>query len=339
MEPDYTNLLKSLINSLSDKPSYKLNKYAGLMYGLAIADRIALHYENYRHENLIDKEISVIKARYNMFESGDWSEETDMTLLVLDSLIENRGVFYPDVYAENLKYWAKNGFLELNDTIGGSADPLTMACLNAPNYVNDPINVAERVYKQLGGNRAPNNSLVRVCSVLFAKNAVEAWKLQAYCTTADSRCLFACKVVYDVCNSYVNDQPIQIEDVLNSNVKLLDKKHLQEYDKYLKLYIENDLKFLELDDPDNTQYVLKTLGCVVYAVKQIESGVNDYKQIITEVIKFGGDTDANASVVGCVLGAKIGYLGLPEDWVKSLMFRDFLNKKIVRAFVKKFNHV
>ncbi len=41
---------------------------------------------------------------------------------------------------------------------------------------------------------------------------------------------------------------------------------------------------------------------------------NNFTKAILEAVNAGGDTDTNASVVGALVGAHVGYAGIPQEW-------------------------
>lgn len=51
-----------------------------------------------------------------------------------------------------------------------------------------------------------------------------------------------------------------------------------------------------------------------------------YEKVLSETVKLGGDTDANACVVGALIGAFVGVRRLPLDMLSNLLsFEDSLN--------------
>jgi len=58
--------------------------------------------------------------------------------------------------------------------------------------------------------------------------------------------------------------------------------------------------------------------------------VVNFKEVLTEVVREGGDADTNGAVCGAVLGARLGYSRLPMDWANALPYRAWLDNKILR---------
>ncbi len=48
------------------------------------------------------------------------------------------------------------------------------------------------------------------------------------------------------------------------------------------------------------------------------AGKGDYKETILAAVNFGRDSDTIAAISGAILGAKLGYSGLPENWCQKI---------------------
>jgi len=79
---------------------------------------------------------------------------------------------------------------------------------------------------------------------------------------------------------------------------------------------------LELAKPP-IGFVYRTLGAGTWALRQgrFQGG---FREVITEIVRRGGDADTNAAVAGALFGTFIGLSGLPKDWLDQLCHRDWL---------------
>lgn len=62
-------------------------------------------------------------------------------------------------------------------------------------------------------------------------------------------------------------------------------------------------------------YVIESVPFSIFAAQKIVK--QDFKDILSEIISCGGDTDTNASLAGQIMGAFLGYTGLPENMQAS----------------------
>lgn len=102
-----------------------------------------------------------------------------------------------------------------------------------------------------------------------------------------------------------------------------------EFDRYVNASTFEDL---QLDSAREIGYVYKALGsgilCLHLAIRHskgqpidgqhMQAGTNIFEELITALIMQGGDADTNACIAGAILGAWIGYTGLPPSWREGL---------------------
>jgi ADP-ribosyl-[dinitrogen reductase] hydrolase len=62
-------------------------------------------------------------------------------------------------------------------------------------------------------------------------------------------------------------------------------------------------------------YVLQTVPVALHAWFCFPQ---DYRQAVLAVIQCGGDTDTTAAIVGAIVGASVGPVGIPSAWQSSL---------------------
>ncbi|KAJ3156629.1 hypothetical protein HDU86_003853 [Geranomyces michiganensis] len=82
------------------------------------------------------------------------------------------------------------------------------------------------------------------------------------------------------------------------------------------------LESLQLAEEDRIGYTFKALGAglnlLTRDLNAAESPAEAFRQLITELTLEAGDSDTNACVGGALLGCRMGYKALPEDWVQGL---------------------
>lgn len=110
---------------------------------------------------------------------------------------------------------------------------------------------------------------------------------------------------------------------------------------------------LQLDDSMSMGFVYKCLGASILALRRAirltragvtfaqtssitnrgpqmpgeRIGAVAFEEIITELTMFGGDADTNCCVAGALVGAWVGFDGLPEHWFGGLAHREWLVAK------------
>jgi hypothetical protein len=77
-----------------------------------------------------------------------------------------------------------------------------------------------------------------------------------------------------------------------------------------------------IDGPD-MGFCLFTAGAGLQVVARMGEGTaGSPAEELERVVAMGGDTDTNAAVAGALLGAAVGTVGLPRDWLERLIDRE-----------------
>lgn len=304
---------------------YIKDKMLGCLYGQAIGDALGFASEamtkeevkfNYPHG--ISKYTDIIQDdRRNGWPIGFWTDDTEMMLLILESIIEVKCV---DICAIARK------FLDWYDIIGYKVcGSLTRKALNfaPPIYEKDPIAISKLVWDLKGRNNAPNGGLMRTSIVgLWPKgnisdNAADICKMTHY----DSRCVASCVVVSEIIYNLVwNDKKLSKEEILSIG---------QRYDVRINEWVELayrslDITALELDANGSNAFTFRTLAAALWCYWHAKS----FEEGLHSVVNEGGDADTNGAVSCAILGAKFGLYSIPDYYISNLHNREEFQHKI-----------
>jgi ADP-ribosylglycohydrolase len=97
--------------------------------------------------------------------------------------------------------------------------------------------------------------------------------------------------------------------------------HMKEFEVYC---LARNLQELQLDQGTSIGYTFKAMGA---AAVLFQSGQN-FRDALTSLTLEGGDADSNGAVAGAVLGCHLGYSALPQDSIRQLPHREWLDTKI-----------
>lgn len=308
----------------------------GCLYGQAIGDALgfaseAMTKEDVRaaYPNGISKYSDIIQDdRRKGWPIGFWTDDTEMMLLILDSIVKDNAI--------NLLSLAKK-FLDWYDVMGYRVcGILTKKALNfaPPIYAKDPKSIAKLVWELKGRNNAPNGGLMRTSIIglwpkgSVSENAADVCKMTHY----DPRCVASCVVASELIYNLVwNNKELSISEIIEIG---------QEFDNRIIEWIElaynsSDISSLELDAKGSDAYTFRTLAaalwCYWHAVS-FESG-------LLAVVNEGGDADTNGAIACAILGAKFGKNSIPKYYIENLyneeLYRDKVNKFISIALNEK----
>ncbi|KAM7442120.1 hypothetical protein ABFA07_008860 [Porites harrisoni] len=325
-----------------------LDRLYGTIYGNCIGDAIGLLTEFMNKT----KAISVYGRQrphleYHMkhkdrhrgkFDTGDWTDDSDQMILILLSLIDNKGKMEPVDYALKLKTWSRNGFKELDDKTGMGMGSTTRKVLHHPQFLEDPHKAATDVWEYSGRYLAPNGGVMRT-SVLgihdFGNIDAVISNTMATCkvTHVDPRCIASCVAVTTAIAmmlqgkhlKYSRDYDVEavIKDAYNYACKTLETTaEAEELKKYMFCTSLDDL---QLDESVKIGYTYKCMGAGFWALRQ-----NNFRTALEAIAYEGGDADTNGAVAGALLGCKLGSSALPPTWLKGLKHKGWLDGHITK---------
>jgi len=129
-----------------------VDKIRGLVWGAALGDATGLCTEFMSKEEASQKYADISKVgpgsrvqdrHRSRWAQGDWTDDTDQMILLMDSLLANKGVLDPHAFAESLGQWRNEGFPELGDTAGLGIGSTVNAVLEHPAFAVAPDAAAD----------------------------------------------------------------------------------------------------------------------------------------------------------------------------------------------------
>ncbi|CAL1531811.1 unnamed protein product [Lymnaea stagnalis] len=275
------------------------------------------------------------------WQEGDWTDDSDHMIVIMQSILNNKGQILVTDFALRIKRWMEQGFPELGDYGGMGIGKTTSTVLKHHNFTTDPHKVSYECWDNSQRNIAPNGAVMRT-SVLGIHHfddleAVVSNTLDICKTThADPRCQASC-VAVSVCISLMlqhtakqsPDQKSQLDVeslVTKSYEQACRVLGTEEEKKELFFYMNcSKLKKLQLTEPGKIGYTYKCLGAGFWALRQ-----KDFKKAMIKLIMEGGDADTNAAVAGAMLGCALGRSAIPDLWITGLKHREWLSGYIDR---------
>ncbi|MFG2471217.1 ADP-ribosylglycohydrolase family protein [Streptomyces canus] len=233
------------------------------------------------------------------WDPGEATDDTQMAVLVAESLVECDGLELPDVF-RRFQRWA-------------AAEPKdiglqTEAVLSS----GDPWDTAAALHFQVSQRAAGNGALMRAApsAVHFAPHGREATmdaaRRLAALTHGDRAAWEGTAVLHELIRvALAGDDP------LDAVAATLDAVHPEHRPRYATV--------LATDwHPDQaTEFngaVWPCLGSAVWALRTTTS----YETAVRAAIDLGGDTDTVAAVTGGLAGAVYGLTAVPERWTAPL---------------------
>ncbi len=253
----------------------------------AIGDAIGYKYENTDNNQEVDFDF-------------DWyiSDDTQLTIATCEAIGDAIEIL-PERVAERFLYWYK----------GGKLRGLGASTLKALRELQ--VGGHWALVGRSGEYAAGNGSAMRIAPLAF-KEYTTRLTIRDICTIThrnDEAYSGALAVYYAIRGS--------ITGVWNGDNSLIDFilekiPDTRVRDRLIELNKMNNLSILDLGEKYKpTGYVVDSVPVAIFAAQKINE--SDFKTIISDLIKIGGDTDTVCSIVGQITGALKGISMIPED--------------------------
>lgn len=301
-----------------------VDKIKGVIYGQAIGDALGLGTEsmtakqikNAYPEGLRSYSDIIDDAYRRRWKKGEWTDDTDQMICILNSIITNKELHEKHV-AKEFYDWMNRGPKDIGF--------FTSKVLSMPNYTEDPHLAAKHRWEKEGMITAPNGALMRTSVIgtwmFWDKSKVTDFAERIAKTTHyDPRCVASCVIVSQIIRNLIFENRIMTE----SELKLYGNKYHPKVEKYIDKGLNSSIHALELDDVNKRAYTLRGLSVALWAMN------NDltFEDGLFKVVAEGGDSDTNAALACSILGAKLGYSAIPGYWIENLQNRDHLDELI-----------
>ncbi|XP_052781439.1 ADP-ribosylarginine hydrolase Tri1-like [Mya arenaria] len=330
------------------------DKIYATIYGQCVGDALGLLTEGLtkeeikRHYKEVSGHLELIHKKMlkdihrRRWQEGDWTDETDQLVLILQSIVHRKAEVDPVEFARRLMYWSDQGLPELGDEGNAGMDSQVKAVVTHPQFSEEPLKASEIVWRK-GGTYIASNGAVARTAILgvhqhetlgqVIKNALDICRVTHY----DPRCEASCVAVSAAIAMLIQKSPqhmkksgkYDIEGIIDDCFVYASRLlSTDQQVKELKAYMyPPGLKEMRLDDPAKASYTYKAVGAGFWALRQ-----KDFRQAIQAIVLEGGDADANAAVAGALLGCKLGLDAIPRSWMEPLKHRAWLDELIDRYF-------
>lgn len=291
------------------EPGTLADRFRGVLLGLAIGDALGAPLEFQERRDPTQYVTEMVGGGWLQLPPGHWTDDTQMTLCIVDSLLTKR-VFDPDDIAQRFVAW-----LQTNPADVGNHTRYVLSSIGK----GVPWEIASVKAQEESPHNAPNGSLMRCAplALFFYQNPDYVATLSpvlSRITHAHTDCEQSCV--------FLN---VAIVHLLNGASK---QSAVQEAERAcLQASEELRSRFRRLHEPHNntspTGYVLDTLETATWAFLHTAS----FEAALVEVVNRGADADTVGAVCGALSGAYYGLSAIPERWYRTLLAQEQLRER------------
>jgi ADP-ribosylglycohydrolase len=287
------------------------DKIAGVVFGHALGDAVGFTTE-YKPQGTRPNYPYTDGMRG--VKPNDWTDDTDLMLVAMGSLIDSNMRFSPIDVAFKFKYWLEKGLVQTDYTAPKTPSNLFREIVSSSEYIKDPIKAAAEIDKKSNGTLNTNLPLCYIAFAGFTRNPRDCAINFCKMTNPDNRCIAACvfyatalhKLVYRAYDK------LSIGEIIQSSIEEAAEFYdLTPIVSATSATATSQISHFELDvEPVND--VFKCLKCAIWALRVCDIALSNGKiprmlDTLKAVAMQGGDADANCGVVGSILGACFGY--------------------------------
>lgn len=294
------------------------DKTFGALYGYAIGDALGLGTEfmvereiDIRYPGGLHTYGQIIRdAHRSQWKPGEWTNDTEVVLMSVESIIANKGLVYTDI-ARRMKEWYLSRPIDVTHNLH--------MILREDDYVSDPLGSSRRVWESMEKFEATSECLGRAMVAGMwngdlKKDTVDICHL----THFNTRCEACCLVVARLAQSLLWEESPATFDELESIANAIDPDVV----RYLENARHGTLREMRLDDEDTLWFVRKGMASALWAFWHCDSP----KEGLEAVISMGGDADTNGAIANGLLGLKYGFKGLDKNLVDGLVGKARLHR-------------
>ncbi|MGW6983221.1 ADP-ribosylglycohydrolase family protein [Streptomyces sp. NPDC054932] len=273
------------------------DRAVGAVLGSAAGDALGAPYEFGAAGELTARGAEM--AAGGGWDPGEATDDTQMAVLVAESLLECGGLELPDVFGR-FRRWAAG---QPKDIGLQTEDVLTSG---------EPWDLASALHFQVNTRAAGNGSLMRAATsaVYFApagrQATMDAARRIAALTHGDRAAWEGTAILHELVRV-----ALEGADPLAALPATLDAVHPDHRERYGRV-LAHDWH------PDlATEFngaVWPCLGSAVWALRT----TSGFAQAVRAAVDLGGDTDTVAAVTGALAGARYGQGEIPEHWTAPL---------------------
>ncbi len=302
------------------------NVLSGIM-GLCVGDALGVPVEfTDRGTLMFNSVIDMQSYGTHNQPAGTWSDDTSLTLCLVDSLIG--GLDYIDMMDKFYQWFSEGAYTPRGEVFDVGIS--TRKALNRYLVGAAPMECGGTSERDNG-----NGSLMRILPILFflqkrygvglyeKDEAFEIIHNVSALTHGHKRSKMACGIYISIASMLAEGMDLKM--ALRSGIFEAIKHYEGCMDfadelRHFERMAGNKFEKLPENQIKSSGYVVNTLEAAVWCLQNTKS----YRDCVLRAVNLGDDTDTVAAVAGGLAGLYYGYESIPGEWLSAIVKRDYV---------------
>lgn len=299
--------------------------YDGII-GLATGDALGVPVEFKTRENIIKSPVTTMLGYGTHYQpAGTWSDDTSMTLALLDSIARNHGIDYKDIM-DKFSEWLLYGEYTATGEVFDVGNTTSRAIMNYGHGIN-PIECGGKSEYENG-----NGSLMRILPVAYyirqhpnipIDRQIEIVHNISSLTHGHRISLAACGIYISIALELLSGS-MPLDTGINNGIRKAFQYYYRQGWNEISVYsrIKNLTNFAVLSEGEinSSGYVVDTLEAAIWCLLTTSS----YKECVLKAVNLGNDTDTIGAVASGLAGIYYGAKNIPKDWLDKILKRKYI---------------
>lgn len=280
------------------------DKKKGMLFGLIVGDALGVPGEFMSRKKLKENPIKGMEfGGCHDQPKGTWSDDTTMTLCLIQSYIEKGFLDTKDVMDKFVK-WYSEGYM----TPWGEVFDIGITTRQA--ILKYKLTGDIKTCGTTDPDALGNGSVMRIAPMLLIDQTAD--KIQDVCALTYNN-----YTSWILCKGYINflrDLMVMSKEEAYKRKSIIKEQFKEVY--YVKEKTEDEIR--------SSGYIIHTMQAAIWCFMNTDS----FEECVLKAVNLGDDTDTIASIAGAIAGVYYGYDSIPQEWIKELAKVDELETMI-----------
>lgn len=296
--------------------------------GLAIGDALGVPVEFKSRREIAGNPVTSMREFGTHHQpKGVWSDDTSLTLALLDSLAVCKKVDYDDIM-KRFSNWCMYGDYTATGEVFDIGNSTRKAIMNYGRGMN-PLDCGGASEYENG-----NGSLMRILPIAYYLSGhdckdisfqMEVIHKVSALTHRHPISLIGCGIYVRIAMKIISTS-LTLTECISEGIReafeYYENVQMDQVSRYSRLKELDNFSNLPEDEIRSSGYVVDTLEAAVWCLLNTDS----YKACVLKAVNLGDDTDTVGAVAGGIAGMYYGINAIPSEWLEAVAKKQYINQ-------------